>query len=69
MLENQSLPPKVQELSINELRSGLKLAADVTKTDGQLLVGSHEKITPRMLEQIKVLNASNEIDNSVLTFY
>jgi response regulator RpfG family c-di-GMP phosphodiesterase len=69
VLENQSLPPKVQELSINELRSGLKLAADVTKTDGQLLVGSHEKITPRMLEQIKVLNASNEIDNSVLTFY
>lgn len=69
ILEDQSLPPKVQELRINELRSGLKLAADVTKTDGQLLVSSHKTITPRVLEHMQVLNASNEIDNSVLIFY
>ena len=31
MVENQSLPPKVQELKINQLRSGLRLAADVIK--------------------------------------
>jgi response regulator RpfG family c-di-GMP phosphodiesterase len=69
VLQNQSLPPKVQELKINQLRSGLTLAADVIKTDGQLLISSYKNITPRVLDHIQVLNANNEIDNSVLTFY
>jgi response regulator RpfG family c-di-GMP phosphodiesterase len=69
LVENNALPPKIQELKINQLRSGLTLASDLKKTDGQLLVSSHKIITPRILEHIHELSCSNEIDDSVLIFY
>lgn len=69
LVENKALPPKVQELKINQLRSGLTLASDVKKTDGQLLVSSHKTISPRVLEHMQVLSSSNEIDDFVLIFY
>lgn len=69
IIEKKRLPPKIQELKTNELRSGLMLAADVKKADGHLLVSSHKTITPRVLEHIQELSASNEIDDFVLIFY
>ena len=68
LVENKALPPKVQELKINQLRIGLTLASDVKKTDGQLLIGGHNKITPRVLEHMQALSSSNEIDDFVLIF-
>jgi response regulator RpfG family c-di-GMP phosphodiesterase len=68
LVDNKALPPKIQELKINQLRSGLTLACDVKKTDGQLLVNSHKTITPRVLEHMHELRTSNEIDDSVLIF-
>lgn len=69
VIENKCLPPKVQELKTSQLRSGLTLAADVTKTDGELLVSSHKTITPRLLAQMHVLSAENQIDNFVLVYH
>ena len=54
---------------INQLRIGLTLAADVKKIDGQLLVTSGKKITPRMRELMQDLSSRNEIDECVLIFY
>ena len=69
VLEKKCLPPKIQELKINQLRIGLTLAADVKKIDGQLLVTSGKKITPRMRELMQDLSSRNEIDECVLIFY
>lgn len=69
LVENKALPPKIQELKISQLRSGLKLASDVKKTDGHLLVGRNKTISPRILEHMQMLSSSNEIDDSILIFY